>query len=134
MDAPSYPFTAILSLSGGIRMGWEESVLALVAVAGVALTAIKTFWEMRKDRQTARQMLDVIEGLRKSTERNEKEIETLRIAFENKLTTKSQEDLKKRQLELKAIESQRKNEKDEWRKLVQIAKGIGWFLKRSEED
>lgn len=115
-------------------MGWEESVLALVAVAGVALTAIKTFWEMRKDRQTARQMLDVIEGLRKSTERNEKEIETLRIAFENKLTTKSQEDLKKRQLELKAIESQRKNEKDEWRKLVQIAKGIGWFLKRSEED
>ena len=115
-------------------MGWEQTVLAVAAVIGVVLTAVKIYWEIRKDRRTTRKMLDHIKILRANVEENRKEIERLRIAYESKLTSSSQVALEKRRQELKEAELQTKKEQQEWKKLVQIAKGIGWFLERTKEE
>jgi len=115
-------------------MAWEQIVLAAAAVVTVALAAVKMYWEMRKDRRTTKQMLDHIATLRTNVEGNHKEIEKLRAAYEGRLTLASESALKQRQLALKEAELQMKKEQQEWKKLVQIARGIGWYLERTKEE
>jgi hypothetical protein len=119
--------------SGGISLD-QETVLCVAAVIGVTITAIKTYWDIRKDRKTTRRILDHIKSVRKSVKRNEKAIEKLRIAVDGGLTTSSVQAIEERKIALKEAELARKKEQDEWNKVVAAAKGIGWFLDRMKED
>jgi len=112
----------------------QETVLCVAAVIGVTITAIKTYWDIRKDRKTTRRILDHIKSVRKSVKRNEKAIEKLRIAVDGGLTTSSVQAIEERKIALKEAELARKKEQDEWNKVVAAAKGIGWFLDRMKED
>jgi hypothetical protein len=123
-----HPRIPIRYWSGGENVGWEESLTALVALATAVLTAIKMFWEIRKDRRTTLQLLDVIKNLRANSQSNREELGTLKEAFGNNLTISSQEALTRRQNELRV-----KDEED-WNRLVDTAKGIGWFPDKARKN
>ena len=131
------------------------SILAICSIAGFVLSYIKFGREEKrisknmaeekkkgeKERETTRQMLDHIDALRKTIDKNQKsmdaierKISVLEKAVDGKLTTSSVKAIDDYQ---KAVEERKlaiEQEKFEWSKLVDIAKGIGWFLDRIKED
>ena len=119
----------------------HELIICSAAVVGAAIAVIKLWWEIRKDRKTTRQILDHISSLRKSMAKNavaikklESTCDTLQKAADGKLTTSSLSAIEERKLALREAELARKKERDEWNKVVAVAKGIGWVLDRMGEE
>lgn len=115
-------------------MAWESSVLAIVAIAGVVLTAIKTFWDIRKDRDTTREMLTNIQSMRRAIDSIRKEIKKLQEASDNRLTSTSKDALEQRRQALREQELQMEKEKQNWLRLVDVARGIKWYINKSDEE
>ena len=90
--------------------------------------------ESEKERDTTRQMLDHITAMRKNIEDNSAAIAHLEKAAEHSLTPSSEAAIRERQLALEEAEHARKKERDEWDKLVAVARGIGWVLDKMGEE
>jgi len=140
LESRNHVLQANLSLEER-ALGTEELILCAAAVVGVVLAALKLWWEIRKDRITTRQILDHISSLRESMKQNAMAVkkleaicDTLQKAADAKLTTSSVKAIEERKLALKEAELARKREKDEWGKVVAVAKGIGWILDKMGEE
>jgi len=93
------------------------------------------------ERDTTIQMLDHIKALRLNMETNqkainelEKSLKKLEECVEHRISPRAANEIEKKRQALKEAELVRKKEQDEWKKLVAVAKGIGWVLNRIKEE
>jgi hypothetical protein len=118
-----------------------NSVLASCAIGSLILSYLGFKREIEKEqregeneRKTTRQMLNHLEVLRSSVEANRKSIHDLEKSVEGKVAPSAVRSIEQRKAELKDEELRLKKERQEWKKLTDVAKGIGWAWKVLKED
>jgi len=127
-------------LKGGMEMDWLIiSAIGTIGLFGIAL--LKLWLQIKSEKQkgeseraTTKQMLDHLNALRRNIEANRKAIKKLEKSIDNQITPKVATAIDERKTALKEEELRLKKEKQEWKKLTDIAKGIGWAIKRMKEE
>ena len=140
-------------------MDWlvVSAIVTSVAALGGLVIAAVTIWVQHKkdkaemdsklekektdgeaDRATTKEILDHASALRSMIEEKEKKIQALekRVDSLSKAIPQAQtaDILAQKRAEIERERLAMAKERDQWNKLVAVAKGIGWFLDRMKED